>query len=273
MKQTRRDLIGTLVAVGSAGFSGCSALMRESTESPSADNSSTSDPLHTTPDSRTLAQETSDAPSSTVSNGSPVRTDSPMSSTPPHSPSATSLTDSSTATAKPTSPPFQFMSEITTTKPTAETPPILRVQITNTDDRAHVLVTPHYTFSINPLLSETGPQEMQIIPRSTIKQVVHSDAPPECWKSAQLPKDTLRNSKRIDAGESLTGEYAILPVASKSEELSACWGAGTYRFSHLYWVGSTNEESPEGNPFRWIVEIRITDRPAINIAATTVRWE
>jgi hypothetical protein len=168
-------------------------------------------------------------------------------------------------------------------QPTAETPPILRIQVTNTDESAHGLSTAYNEFPIPINGASNDSHHIQLIPESQIEAVVWPDTAPACWKSTVLPREPLRHSERIDGGGSLTGEYALLPVAPQSEELPACWLAGTYRFSQQYWLDAANvdgvTETPTqidehtGERFQWVLEIQITDQQTVTVVSSTTQLD
>lgn len=258
MNQSRRDLLRALAVTGGMGVAGCSGLTTDEyalTDSPSPSGS---------PTSQVPTQSTSDHPlASTV-------TDTPDSSTPSTSTSVPP-TNTSTVTDGPADMPFQFEAEAITAEPTTETPPVLRIQITNTDDQPHSLTTLNWTQPINPLFTEIGGQPMQLL--ESYEGVIFPEAEPPCWKSAVSPSSTGRNGTRFAAGESITGEYVILPTADEPEDISDCYPAGMGTFSQRYWLDPSQTGNLDGEEFTWVLEVRIDDTQAIAVSSTDTNWE
>jgi hypothetical protein len=167
--------------------------------------------------------------------------------------------------------PFRFEAEAITAEPTTETPPVLRIRITNTDDKPHSLTTLNWTQPINPLFTEIGGQSMQLL--EGYEGVVFPEAEPPCWKSAVSPRSTGRNGTRFAAGESITGEYVILPAAYKPADISECYPAGTGTFSQTYWLDSSQTGDLDGAEFTWDLEVQIDNTQVIAVSSTDTTWE
>jgi hypothetical protein len=123
------------------------------------------------------------------------------------------------------------------------------------------------------LHSEIGDQEMQLIERSDVESATYPEAEPPCWKSVVLPAQTAYGGLQIDAGNSVTGEYAILPTTFEPDELTECWPTGTCLFSQSYWLDSTPFKSASGRPFNWNLEVQVDSSPTITISSTDLSSE
>jgi hypothetical protein len=262
MEQSRRSLLRLLGTLGGAGLAGCGAISGDD------DSSET-----TQPESSPQTQLTTDTPPTRQTTDPSGQMDATDSTTPSKTASDTPPMTSSPSPTAPATPPFEFDVEVIESQPTVESPPILRIQITNTGEQSHSLTTPTWTVPINPLRSAIGDQEMRLLERSAVEQATYPEAEPPCWKSGVYPLQTAYNGLQIDAGDSVTGEYAILPITFEPDELTECWPAGTCLFSQPYWLDSTPLSSASGHPFTWDLEIQIDSSPTVTVSSTDLSWE
>jgi len=167
--------------------------------------------------------------------------------------------------------PFRFEAGAITAEPTTETPPVLRIQITNADDQPHSLTTQSWEQPINLLRTEIGGQAIQLL--QDYEDSLFPGAKPPCWKSGPTPISPTRNGTQFAAGESITGEYVILPFASEPADISECYPAGTGTFSQTYWLDSSQTGDLDGAEFTWDLEVQIDNTQAIAVSSTDATWE
>jgi len=161
-----------------------------------------------------------------------------------------------TQPGQPFESPFRFDVEVVTPEPTPDSPPIVRITVTNEDDESHGLSIGDSKF---PFGSNLGTR-----PEAGVVLVTDwEDREGPCWtgKPRALPGI---NGEQFDPGESTSVRRAVMN-RSQTKTPEACWPRRTFLFTQKYILGPPDSVSSGKGDFAWGFWVRVTDGPAIQV--------
>ena len=172
-----------------------------------------------------------------------------------------------TQPGQPFESPFRFDVEVVTPEPTPDSPPIVRITVTNEDDEPHNLMIADHMF---PFGSNLGTRsEAGVVLVTGLADWEDREEP--CWtgKPRALP---AANGEQFDPGESTSVRRAVMnreesqPYReSRTNTPNTCWPRGTFLFTQQYVLSLPDSDVPEKGEFEWGFRVRVADGPAIRV--------
>lgn len=179
---------------------------------------------------------------------------------PTTTPAATNTTQTPTPTQSTARNPgavFGFDVSVVQARPTAASPPVIEISVTNQSDETHLLTIANHAFPFATPESTGDPTLL-------LDEDIPSTREGDCWTSIpkQLP---MYSGHQFTPGNTVTREYAVLnPTAQE-----ACWPAGEYRFTQTYALDpETPNTTDGGTPFEWGFTLNLSDEPTLSVSDT-----
>jgi len=172
-----------------------------------------------------------------------------------------------TQPGEPFETPFRFDVEVVTPEPTPDSPPIVRITVTNGDDEPHSLMIADQKFPFGSNLGTRPAAGLVLV----TELADWEDREGACWTGEPRALPT-ENGEQFDPGESASVRRAVMNreesqtnSGSQTGSPNTCWPRGTFLFTQHYTLGHPDPDIPERGEFEWGFWVRVTDAPAIQV--------
>jgi len=151
--------------------------------------------------------------------------------------------------------PFRFEASLVNVNPTADRPPIIQIEVTNTGDNSHTLTISNQSLPFATSQATTSGSTL------ILEREIPDSRNSNCWIGIPRGLPAV-DSREFTSDESVTAKYAVL----NAEENNVCWPAKTFNFTESYYVDTnTPNNSEQDAQFEWGLSVTVRENSSITI--------